>query len=73
MFFPIFYTITKEKNKSPKILIIFPFFWTKYSFSSKFTDLWNFLYHKIFQVKDWGLKTKRWDILKGTENAQNKG
>lgn len=25
LFFPFFYTITKEKNKSPKILIIFLF------------------------------------------------
>lgn len=62
-FFSIFYTITKEKNKSPKILIIFFFlFGTKYSFSSRFIDLWNFLY--IFQVKDWGLKQKD-EYLKG--------
>lgn len=65
-FFSIFYTITKEKNKSPKILIIFPFLfcfgfwfsWTKFSFSSKFIDLWKFLYNKIFQMKDWGFQRK---------------
>lgn len=51
MFFFHFLHNYKRKNKSPKILIIF-LFWTKYSFSSKFIDLWNFLYNKIFQVKD---------------------
>lgn len=69
MVFSIFYTITKEKkNKSPKILIIFSFLfcfcfcfpWTKCSFSSKFIDLWKFLYNKIFQMKDWGFQRKRW-------------
>lgn len=55
--FPPFFTqLQKKKNKSPKILIFPFFFWTKYSFSSKFIDLWNFLYNKIFQVKDLGLK-----------------
>lgn len=58
-FFSIFYTITKEKIKALKSWLFF-LFWTKYSFSSKFIDLWNFLYSKIFQVKDWGLKWKRW-------------
>lgn len=51
----------KRKNKSPKFLIIFSF-WTKYSFSSKFLDRWNFLHNIIFQVKDWGL-TWKWSIL----------
>lgn len=58
----------KRKNKSPKILIIFSFLfcfcfcfpWTKCSFSSKFIDLWKFLYNKIFQMKDWGFQRKRW-------------
>lgn len=67
---PFFYTITKEKNKSPKILIIFTFCffgffffvcfcfsWTKCSFSSKFIDLWKFL-DKISQMKDWGFQKK---------------
>ena len=47
----------KRKNKSPKILIIFPFFWTKYSFPLNFL-LVGLLYNKIFQVTDWVLNEK---------------
>lgn len=68
MFFSHFlHNYKRKKNKSPKILIIFPFCffgvfgffsWTKCSFSSKFTDLWKFLYNKVFQMKDWGFQRK---------------
>lgn len=60
MFFPHFlHNYKRKKIKALKSWLFF-LFWTKYSFSSKFIDLWNFLYSKIFQVKDWVLKWKRW-------------
>ena len=52
-----FFTQLQKKNKSPKILIIFPFFWTKYSFPLNFLPV-GLLYNKIFQVTDWVLNEK---------------
>lgn len=48
----------KRKNKSPKILIIFPFFFffgLNTHFPLNFLPV-ELLYNNIFQVKDWGFK-----------------
>lgn len=66
MFFPHFLHNYKRKNKSPKILIIFPFCFVLFLFFLDqmliflYIDLWRFLYNKIFQMKDWGFQRKRW-------------
>ena len=52
-FFPHFLHNYKRKNKSPKILIIFPFF---FFFLDQIFLPVELLYNKIFQVKDWGFK-----------------
>lgn len=55
MFFPHLLHNYKRKNKSPKILIFFPFFGPNTHFPLNILPV-ELLYNKIFQVKDWGFK-----------------